>query len=220
MTDETNKIGRRTIAKGAAWSVPVVALGAGAAQAAASPPVCPTNCAQPVVSAATLSTGLGNPATGSNRAALSLTAGAFYANFLACDGGGLFQASIFTVTSATLTMSDGSTYTTTSGLPVGVAAASQSALATVGLSFQNVFFPNGNLLSGVLNPPVRPSRICFTYTVVLNVLGSVPPATKDCNGQVCFSFNLLTGSVYTVNQSVLGVPVPNSVSYVTTGLGA
>lgn len=211
-----SKVSRRTIAKGAAWSVPVVAVAAAAPAASASTtPTCPENCAAALTNAVTLSTGVFNK--GTNTADLSIIAGAFVANFLTtgCGQDGLLQASLFTVTSSTLTMSDGATYTTTSGLPVGVSAASLSTLADIGTTFSDVQFPNGNILQGVLNAPVKPASICFEYNLVLNILGSgTPPQTQTCPGQVCFGFNLLGTSVYSVNQAI----VPNTVTFAATGL--
>ena len=216
------KVSRRTIAKGAAWSVPVVAVAAAAPAASASTtPTCPgAGCPAPILSAVTLSTGVF--ASGSNTADLNIVAGTEAANFLtsACTDGGLLQASLVTVGDATLTMRNTSTnattsYTGTTGISAGATAASAAfAMATVGASFPNVNLPDGNILGGLLNAPVVPQSLCISYTVVLNVLGGTPGTTVSCPGQVCFGFNLVTGSVYNVNQGI----VPNTVTYVTTGL--
>ncbi|HWC20896.1 MAG TPA: hypothetical protein VG502_01230 [Flexivirga sp.] len=215
------KISRRTIAKGAAWSVPVVAVAAAAPASAASTPACPgASCPKPVLSAVTLSTGVF--AANTNTADLNITAGTEVANFLTpeCSGGGLLQASLVTVGDATLTMKETATgkttaYTGTTGVSAGATAASAAfAMATIGASFPSVNFPDGDLLSGLTNAPVVPQSLCISYTVVLDVLGSTPGTTVTCPGQVCFGFNLLTGSLYSVNQGV----VPNTVSYLTSGL--
>lgn len=201
VSTEKKTVDRRTIAKGAAWTLPVIATAAAAPAASASTaPACP-QCGVPILNVVTATAGVKK-----NVGDLVIPLGAFVANLAGCTG--LISASVLTANSATLTMrkSNGSTqtYTTTSGLAVGVSATAVTALAGAALTFKGVEFPGGNLL----NPAVRPSSVSFDVVLLLEVLGK----RLECPQTITFSFDLSLGG-YAVNGGGNG-----SVSYVLAGL--
>lgn len=188
MSTEKKTIDRRTIAKGAAWTLPVVATAAAAPAASASTtPTC-TQCATPTLNVATASASRIRGHAGD----LTIPAGAFVANLAGCTG--LFNASVLTANSATLTMrhADGSTksYTTTSGLSVGVSATIATALVGAALTFPGVEFPSGTLVT----PGARPVSVSFDVVILLRILGQ----ELQCPQTITFNFSLSVGG-YSVN---------------------
>lgn len=208
MTPAEKAVTRRTVAKGAAWSVPVIALASSAAAATASGSACPSvGCATELTSQVTLGTvGIGPDAflPGTNNATLSIYEGFFAADLLttSCRDDGLLRPSLVSVSSVTLTMSDNATYPGT-GLRAGVTAASITSLATVGTSFAGVHFPNGWVSATFADIPVWPVGVCIAYDLILDVVGSgTSPTTVTCPGRICFGISEpQPGSGYNVNHT-------------------
>lgn len=165
-------IGRRTVIKGAAWTVPAIAAAVAMPLAAAShegQPHCP-GCLKPFIGAFTLS----GVATDS-RATLAL------ANPLVLDAtdcgsiiGGVFQlqpAFTYVVRSAVLKMSDNSTYSSAVGLAPGAGAMGAVGAMPAAFAFTNVLVdtdPNrggafGELLG--LPPRIMPSSLTVQIDV-------------------------------------------------------
>lgn len=202
MSTEKKKVDRRTIAKGAAWSLPVIATAAAAPAASASTnPTCP-QCGVPILNVVTATATVKK-----NVGSLVIPVGAFVANMAGCTG--LINASVLTVNSATLTMkysnNSTKTYTTTSGLAIGASATVATALATAALSFSGVDFPNSSLTNLV---PVRPSSVSFDVIILLEILGK----QLQCPQTITFNFDLGV-PLYSVVGSGSG-----SASYVLAGL--
>lgn len=153
-----DNIQRRTVLKGAAWSVPVLATAVAAPMVAATttnPPACPA-CLRPGFGAFELA-GL----AASSRATLAL-ASAVVLDATQCGSliGNIFDfqpAFTYVVTQATLTMSDGGTYNSTLGLGPGA-----GVLGAVGafpgiFSWSNVRVDPSNLRTGL--PRERPMKL-------------------------------------------------------------
>ncbi|YAL84383.1 hypothetical protein ACMYYO_06135 [Dermacoccaceae bacterium W4C1] len=164
MTNNTSGVSRRTLAKGAAWSVPTVAV-ASAAPAFASSPECQT-CSYtnsifpaPVTSQAIIV----------NNRGLFTLGGQFQVNVAGCNG--LFNLALVRGTAAKLTMSDGSTYTSTVGLSAGPLVGPTASLGT-GIAFSGVHFPDGTYT--LFGAPVAPQSLELTFQVVLGLTGSGP----------------------------------------------
>lgn len=161
---------RRTIAKGAAWTVPVVVAAAAAAPAMAASPTCTPCLGASLVSAsetiATVRNNVGSVAIG----------GAFTAIATNCTG--VITAGAAVIIGATLTTNLG-TYTTTTGLTGGPMVAGVVALGS-GLVFTGVDFPNGIYAAG--SGPVRLVSLCFNLTIPLQIGGT----SVACGQSVCF----------------------------------
>lgn len=163
------KISRRTIAKGAAWSLPVIATAVAAPSASASPVCAPCLGANVVSAGATIATVSGNKGN-------VVIAGAFSALATACTG--LITAGIATINSATLTTNHGS-YNTTTGLTGGPMVGGVIALGSA-ITFSGVAFPDGLY---VLNSgPVNLMSLCFDVTIPLQIGGTSTP----CGQTICF----------------------------------
>ncbi|NQX11952.1 hypothetical protein HQQ80_09980 [Microbacteriaceae bacterium VKM Ac-2855] len=150
--------GRRTLIKGAAWTVPAVVAASAAPAAAASTPVCPT-CLKPGVLGAvtTEAVVLGN------KAAL-VFAGALGLDSTSCDLTLFRPLYTSVVTSATLTMSDSTTHVGT-GLGTGTGTFGQIGTLPGAFLFSDIDFPNGVYLAN--SNPVRPTKITVTLNVIL-----------------------------------------------------
>ncbi|GGB18225.1 hypothetical protein GCM10011492_05080 [Flexivirga endophytica] len=201
LSTEKKTVDRRTIAKGAAWTLPVIATAAAAPAASASTnPTCP-QCGVPILNVVTATAGVKK-----NVGDLVIPVGAFVANLAGCTG--LINASVLTANSATLTMkySNGSTksYTTTNGLSVGVSATVATVLAEAALTFTGVDFPRGSFL----NPPVQPSSVSFDVVILLEILGK----RLECPQTITFNFDLSVGG-YAVGPGGNG-----SAAYLLAGL--
>lgn len=175
------EVPRRLIARGAVWSVPVVSVAALAPSVAASPTSCGT-CVIPVLSAsATTMTRIGGTRT------VTMAPG-FTFSVTGCTG--LLSLQTVTVSSAVLTMSDGTSYTTTAGLGLGPGAA--GLLVTVGaITWTGVTIPTG-LYAGVAvlgALPIAPTSVCFTVNYVIRLGGA---ASLACSQVVCFTPNLVS----------------------------
>ncbi|HWC20895.1 MAG TPA: hypothetical protein VG502_01225 [Flexivirga sp.] len=202
MSTENKTVSRRSVAKGAAWSLPVIATAAAAPAASASTnPTCP-QCGVPILNVVTATA-----AVKKNVGSLVIPVGAFVANMVGCTG--LINASVLTANSATLTMkySNGSTktYSTTVGLAVGASATVATALATAALTFSGIDFPNSSLTNPV---PVKPSSVSFDVVILLDILGK----QLQCPQTITFNFDLGL-SLYAVGGGGNG-----SGSYVLAGL--
>lgn len=202
MTENRTSVERRTIIKGAAWSVPIVATALAApALAGSSGPVCPT-CVKPGVLGAitTQAVVLGG------KGAL-LFAGALGLDSRDCDLS-LFQP-LYTsiVTSATLTMSDGSTHVG-AGLGSGTGTFGQLGALPGSFLFSNISFANGVYLAN--SNPVRPTKITITATMVLIGLPSLItincPVTLTWNLDV-FGIGTVIFGAGTINYTGTATPV-------------
>lgn len=161
---DARRITRRSVARGAAWTLPVVALAAAAPSASASTPACPTCLKAGVLGAITT-----QAVVAGNKGAL-LFAGALGLDSTNCQLN-LFKP-LYTsiVTSATLTMSDGSTHTGT-GLGSGTGTFGQLGALPGGFLFSNITFPSGTYI--LTSNPVHPTKISANVTVVLIGLPSL-----------------------------------------------
>lgn len=182
-------IDRRTVAKGAAWSLPVLAAAVAAPHAAASvvPPECPE---------CFTAGGLDTPFTAQavvlgNEGAMTL-ATTLNVSTESCADLSLFQPAYTAVmTGATLTMSDGNVYNTTLGLGTGVGTfGTISAFAFAG-EFLGVDMPNGGSL-GNYNP--RPTQLCVEFEMI--VVGLPSLIEIRCPVTICWDITCLgTGAV-------------------------
>lgn len=158
-----SKITRRTVAKGAAWTLPVVSLAAAAPTASASPIPC-TNCVVPNAGVSTALSGL----VANNHSVLTIPAN--FGAYVTCSG--ILSVGLVVVRGAKLTMSDGNEYTALA-LGAGVAAGiggSSGINFTGDFTFSNVEFPNGNYIhANAKNAPVYPKKFVIRADVVLNL---------------------------------------------------
>ncbi|MFJ3958966.1 hypothetical protein [Arthrobacter sp. NPDC090010] len=210
MTNETNKsVERRRVLRGAAWATPVVAAAVAAPAAVASgTPTCPT-----CLKAGTLLGGVttSQAIVAGNTGALAF-AGVFGLDSSNCDLS-LFQP-LYTsvVTSATLTMSDGSTHTGT-GLGTATGTFGQIGALPGTWLFSGIHFPSG---AYILNSnPVRPTSITATVNVILIGLPSLIQIT--CPVTLTWNLNLfavgavtapILGGAGTLNYTGTATPVP------------
>lgn len=192
MTEKTNGIDRRTILKGAAWSAPVLAAAVAAPIAAASTPVCP-----PCLKAGVIGGALTSQSVVVGNKGSLLFAGAFGLDSRGCNVN-LFQP-LYTsiVTSATLTMSDGSTH---AGTGLGTATGTFGQLGALPGSFQfsNITFPSGTYLAN--SNPVRPTKIQIKATIVLIGI----PSLVQIKCPVTLEWNLNVFGVGVVTPAFLG----------------
>ncbi|MDF2989698.1 MAG: hypothetical protein K0S37_212 [Microbacterium sp.] len=191
MAEKKTGVDRRTILKGAAWSAPVVALAVASPIAAASGPTCP-----PELKAGVLGGITTQAVVVGNKGALA------FVGALGLDASGvdlsLFQPAYTTiVTSATLTMSDGTTHTGT-GLSAGAGTLGQIGALPGTLLFNNITFPSGTY---VLNSnPVRPVSLTVTAEVILIGL----PTLLEIRCPVTLSWTFSVWGVGVVTSSFLG----------------
>jgi len=209
MSNETNKsIERRRVLRGAAWATPVLAAAIGTPAAAASGgPVCPT-CIQPGVLLGGVVTS--QAIVAGNKGALAF-AGVFGMDSSNCNLS-LFQPAYTSiVTSATLTMSDGSTYAGT-GLGTATGTFGQIGALPGTWLFSGITFPNGTYILG--NNPVRPIRITATVNVILvglpSLLSITCPVTLTWDLNNMFATGVVSailGGSGTLNYTGTATPV-------------
>ncbi|WP_309081506.1 hypothetical protein [Zhihengliuella sp.] len=193
-------IDRRTVAKGAAWSLPVLAAAVSAPLAAASPdPTCP-ECftagsgaafsAQAVV--------LGNTGTVAVTTVLNVSTES-------CADLSLFQPAYTAImTAARLTMSDGTTYSSALGLGTGAGTFGAISAFNYTGTFSGIPYAND-----ALPPygPTAPARLCVDFNMVVVGLPSLLELT--CPVTLCWDVTgqLSTGTVIagagTVNHTGL-----------------
>lgn len=167
MTENMNKgIERRSVLKGAAWSVPALAAAVAVPAASATTPTCPT-CLKP----ATLLGGAwtSQAIVAGNRGRIALV-NVFGISGLDCGitWTNIFQpAYTYLITSATLEMSDGNTYASDAGLGAGVGNISTIGAFPGIFSFPDVLLPNGGAIGGLGNYPTVPSRLTVSINVTL-----------------------------------------------------
>lgn len=196
---QPSTVTRRTLTRGVAWSIPTVAVGSAAPALAASGCVA---CAQP------LAGGGGSTTVVSGGSGTLALAGTFTTTLTGCTG--LISAGVVTTHKATLTMSDGRTYTTTANLGAGPHVAGVAQLGS-GIAFSSVRFPNGVYASagGIGSLPVYPTRLCFDLSIPLGIGGT----TISCSQTVCFAPSFLNANLGTV---ILGA---GSITYGTVWQG-
>lgn len=196
--DAVTSRGRRSLLKGAAWSVPAVAVAAAAPMAAASTttPTCPT-CIQPGVLGATTAQAV----VLGNRGALVL-AGGLGLNASNCSLT-LFQPAYTTlVTGATLTMSNGATYPATLGVVAGAGTFGQIAALPGALTFTGIPFPNGTYGANAGQNQLRPTKVSVSLNVVFVGLPSL--ISISCPVTLTWDLNLLaTISVVTLGAGTV-----------------
>ncbi|WP_106817259.1 hypothetical protein [Janibacter massiliensis] len=186
----TSTISRRTLAKGAAWTVPAVTVGAAAPAFAASTTCQPETCAHPRLSAVQVLAARGID----GKANITFT-GAITATIGQCTG--LFSLGVATLTQVEIQWTSnarpgspvpaGTTTTTTNlNLALGVNALGLLVIPTALINVSGVPNVQLGLYTGVANIgllPSRPTKICFyiRYTRILG--GGLPP--QECQAKVC-----------------------------------
>jgi hypothetical protein len=166
-TETVKHVARRTVLKGAAWSVPVVAAAAATPLASASTPGCPTciKAGLPIVGGLIAGAWTSQALVVGNKATLAFP-NVFGLDATACgiSWTNIFQpAFTYVVLSATLTMSDNNTYTSAVGLGAGAGNISTVGLFPGAFVFTNVALPNGGSAIGI--PPYAPVPKTLTVTV-------------------------------------------------------
>ncbi|EKA62393.1 hypothetical protein B277_02341 [Janibacter hoylei PVAS-1] len=204
MTQDITTTGpsRRSIAKGAAWAVPSVAVAAAAPSLAAStePPCAPQTCAYPLVSALQV---IATRNANNTSSSISFT-GAITAAITPCTG--LLSLGVATLRRVEVTWQSraarppytgsgiSATTTTTSSnynLALGVNAAGALIIPTLSISVPNV----RNIQSGVYadvvvgSLPSRPTRLCFDIDYTRIIGGGLPP--QECQARVCIDTAVL-----------------------------
>lgn len=170
MTDaqEKNMISRRKVTQGAAWSLPVIAAAIAAPSASASvqPPVCPA-CFEPGLIPLPFTSQV---VVADNTGTMAIVS-TLNVDSSGCDVS-LFQPAYTTIaTAARLTMSDGTTYTSTVGLGTGVGTFGSISAFNMNAVFSGMNFPNGgSVLAGY---PVVPTQFCVDFTMILVGLPSL-----------------------------------------------
>lgn len=195
-TETVKHVARRTVLKGAAWSVPVVAAAAATPLAAASTPGCPTCYKSGLVAL------LGQPIVGlwtsqavvvNNKAAI-LMVPVFGLDTSSCGVTGFLSAYTYTFTSAALTMSAGNgvgqtTYTQTLTNLVGAGTLGVVDVLTAIPAFTGVNMPNS---LNVLNPNYAPApihlQICMNVFLTIDLGAGSPGGTVTCS--LCFDWDL------------------------------
>ena len=202
MTDpqEKSKITRRKVAKGAAWSLPAIAAAVAAPAAAASvlPPACP-GCFEP----GAIPLPFTSQVLVSNKSGTLAIVSALNVDSSGCDVS-LFQPAYSAImTSAILTMSNGSTYNSTAGLGTGVGTFGSISAFNMNAIFSGINFPvGGSLVSGY---PVVPTKLCVNFTMVLVGLPSL--IQLQCPVKLCWD----------IRTTATGIVAP--VPFVNTGAG-
>lgn len=165
--DGARQIDRRTIVKGAAWSVPAIAAATAMPLAAAAtevtPPPCPS-CLKPGIGAFEL----GGAAVGS-KALLAFVAPVIL-DATDCGSilGNIFDfkpAFTYIVTKATLTMSDGANYDSTIGLAPGAGVLGAVGTMPAAFAFSNVEVDSNAFRTGL--PRNRPTSLTITINTTL-----------------------------------------------------
>lgn len=169
----TRTVTRRSVATGAAWALPAIAFASAAPASTSSPNtgVCPSSCIQPAGTDTTNNTyTMTGSMVGTTTNTADLVSTVKFGVVATNCKAGLLTGYQITVTSATLTMSNGINY-------VGTVAPNQtggSLLApvphTFGVTFPAVPLPVGNYTA--TSAPAYPVSITFTYsTVFASLLG-------------------------------------------------
>ncbi|WP_181024228.1 hypothetical protein [Rathayibacter toxicus] len=201
--------GRRSLLTGAAWSVPVAALSAATPAAAASPTI-PT--VLDTVKAATLVNVLTTQAVVVNGRGPLAMAGVFGIDARGTDLNIFQPAYTVKVTAATLTMSNGTTYSGT-GLATGTGVLNLIGALPGTLVFSNIAFPRG-VYTGTSNP-VRPTRFSVKADMILvslrDLVTRTYPVTLAWNLNV-FGIGTVVGlsdalGVGTINYSGAVLPI-------------
>ncbi|MFD6700743.1 MULTISPECIES: hypothetical protein [unclassified Microbacterium] len=221
--ETTKQVGRRTVLKGAAWSVPVVAAAAAMPLAAASNnPQCPTCLKAGVLSV------VGIPLLGAwtsqaivvgNKASI-LVVPAVGIDTSTCVSTGFINAFAFTMNSAVLTMGDSNpandvTYTQILTGLAGVGTLGLVSAFTAIPAFLNVVMPNGGSIAGAYKPAPKKLQICADVFLKVDIGGGVGGQTVTCS--LCFEWDLagvgtgvvlggLAGGTGTINFTGIATP--------------
>ncbi|MFF8186201.1 hypothetical protein ACF044_02950 [Microbacterium sp. NPDC016588] len=192
MSEASTGLDRRTVLKGAAWSAPIVAMAVATPLASASTgPTCP-----PCLTAGVLGAVTTQAVVVGNKGALAFV-GALGLDSRGCDLT-LFKP-LYTIipTSATLTMSDGTTHSGT-GLAAGTGTFGQLGALPGTILFSNLSFPSGTY---VLNSnPAHPTKIVVEANVILVGL----PSLIEITCPVTLTYNLNVWGVGVVTPAFLG----------------
>ncbi|MCO1339147.1 hypothetical protein BJH93_09625 [Kocuria polaris] len=198
-------IDRRTITKGAAWSLPVLAAAVAAPHAAASvePPVCPECFTAGIGAAFTAQAVVLN-----NKGALTITT-ALNVSTESCADLSLFQPAYTAImTNATLTMKDGSVHTSTAGLGTGVGTFGAISAFNYNGLFTGVNYPNDAL------PPYgpnAPARLCVDFTMV--VVGLPSLLELRCPVTICWNVT----NMVSLGTVILGAGTVNHTGIMAAG---
>lgn len=172
---------RRAVAQGAAWTVPTITLAAAAPAYAASE--CPS-CFHPGSFLVTPGTALATAASPTSN-----TYSLVFDTTLNVDATGcplsLFQP-LYTYlgTSATLTMSNGTSYTSTLGLGTGAGSLGQISEYAFAGTFSNVTLSPFTATGGYPSGGIYPQTLCITFDFILvRVVGL---ARVTCPARLCW----------------------------------
>ena len=176
--------GRRTISRNVAWAAPAILVASAAPAEAASttPPPCPTCLTPGSAGAFTFQA----TTTSANKAAL---VGDITANIDArLCGIGIFKPAYTIVgTGATLTMSDGKTYTSPLSVTAGAGTLGQVSAFTSPVTFNGVNLPSGTYT--LLGAPVRPVSMTVSFTAIF-VRIALPPIQISCSYNLSYKVNI------------------------------
>lgn len=194
---------RRSLISAGAWTVPVIAFAHAAPAAQASGPKCPT-----CLKAGVLPGILTSQAVVLGGKGALLFAGSFALDAKGCSLTAFQPAYSVVTTSATLTMSDGSTHTG-SGLGTGAGTFGQIGAIPGSFLFSNVSFPNGTYVA--TTNPVRPVKLTVTVNVI--VVGLPGLISLTCPQALSWNLNVFgTGIVVfgagTINYSGSAMVAP------------
>ncbi|SEJ32664.1 hypothetical protein SAMN04487917_10531 [Arthrobacter sp. yr096] len=186
---------RRQVTKGAAWAAPAIMAAVAAPAASASTlPSCPTCFSTGSVGAFT-----SQAIVVGGKGTLAFTS-AFNINAMGCDLSLFAPTYTILTTSATLTMSNGQTYTQTINLGAGQGTLGAISAVWENLIFTGISFPNGgSILSGY---SVVPKSICISFVFILEGL---PFLLKvECPQTLCWNINstatgVVVGGLGTLN---------------------
>ena len=171
-------ISRRSVARGAAWAVPAVAIAGSAPASAASPqpPTCPTCLVAGNVGAFTAQATVVN-----NRGAL---AGHLTANLDArgCDLSLFKPACTILGLGATLTMSDNSVHTSNLAGSAGAGTLGRISALNATFAFGGVSFPDGTY--SVAGAPVVPKKLCVSFRAIF--IGLPRLIEISCEYSLCY----------------------------------
>ncbi|MEE2567947.1 hypothetical protein V1638_00840 [Pseudarthrobacter sp. J64] len=196
---DKNMISRRRVTQGAAWSLPVIAAAIAAPSATASviPPTCPACFTAGAIPLPFTSQVL----VAGNTGTLAIVS-TVNVNSTGCDVS-LFQPAYTAVmTGATLTMLNTSnnvstTYNSTVGLGTGVGSFGSISAFSMNAVFNNINFPSGG---SVNNYPVRPTRLCVNFNMILVGL----PSLIQIQCPVTLCWNIASTATGVVSPAFLG----------------
>lgn len=175
-------VSRRTVARGAAWAVPSVAIAGSAPALAASPttPSCPTCLVPGNVGGFTAQAVVAN-----NRGALigNLTANI---NARGCDLTLFKPAYTIIGLGASLTMSDGRTYSSPLGVTAGAGTLGRVSALNSTFTFGGVRFPDGTY--SLLGAPVTPKQLCVSFRAIF--IGLPRLIEISCEYSLCYNVEL------------------------------